>query len=354
MSSVARSASVGSAPDAARVTAERLIQSCRFYSAEMPVALANHLPMLLEILCRLGASADRLEAYADFYLTTNRVPLLPPESAPISASGWQSALGDRTREADYRRFFLAEVARLGASATIRNTLPVLGRGIGASALHGLMRLAYGVLRQDDSEIGIALGYWAATWLPLPDEPAGPPDLDDPLAPFLLMQTMPSFRGITVETDLLWHWMRAVGQQPEFAPLIGRLLLNADAIDRVAGSALTLYASTMSFEALHALTGCHWVRLVSPHADDPAALLRSFWQAILAVYPKIGMPTPLPSDALRELRALTVPPLEAIKEAAIASDDEHDPSLVYSAIEEHARSGDPLYLVLAAKRVGLLA
>jgi questin oxidase-like protein len=337
----------------ARDTAERLIAATRHHSAEYPMVLASHLPMLLEIHCRLGASARRLCDFADFYNGCNQVPPLPPAIAPITHAHWQDALGDRSRECDYRRFFADEIQRIGGLAAIRRYLPQLGRGIGASALHALMRLAYGVLRQDDAEIATALGYWAATWLPLRDEPAGPPDTDEPLALAVAMQKIAAFRQVEVETDLLWHWMRAVGCKDEFAPLIGRLKIGADVLDRVTAASLALYASTLSFEGLHAMTGSYWIRIISPHVDDPGQLVRYFWQAILAVYPKIGMPTPLDTEQLSALRALPAPPAAEIAAAAVASNDEHHPSLVFTAFQEHARTGDPLYLVLAAKRVELI-
>jgi hypothetical protein len=338
----------------ARGAAEHLIAATRQQSAEYPMVLASHLPMLLEIHCRLGASAQRLIDVADYYNRCNKVPQLAAPVAPITLDNWLGDRGDRSRECDYRRFFTAEVERIGGFAAMRRYLPELMRGIGASALHALMRLAYGVLRGDDAEIAIALGYWAATWLPLRDEPDGPPDTDDPLALATAMQSIAAFQHVEVETDLLWHWMRAVGRKDEFAPLIGRLRIGSDTLDRVTQASLALYASTMSFEGLHAMTGSFWVRVISPHVDDPGRLVRYFWQAVLAVYPKIGMPTPVSAEELDALRAIRPPPMSEIAAAAIASDDEHHPSVVFTAFQEHARTGDPLYLVLAAKRVELIS
>jgi Questin oxidase-like len=342
-----------SARNDARGTAEQLIAATRQQSAEYPVVLASHLPMLLEIHCRLGASAQRLLEVADYYNRCNKVPRLCAVIAPITRDNWLEALGDRSRECDYRRFFALETERMGGRAALRRYAPQLARGIGASALHALMRLAYGVLRNDDAEIATALGYWAATWLPLRDEPRGPPDTDAPLALAVAMQAIPAFRQVEVETDLLWHWMRAVGRKDEFAPLIGRLRIGPDILERITEASLALFASTMSFEGLHAMTGSYWVRLISPHVDDPGELARYFWQAILAVYPKIGLPTPLDERELAALRGLAPPAAADIAAAAVASDDEHDPSVVFTAFQEHARTNDPLYLVLAARRVGLL-
>ncbi len=339
--------------DRSRAAADALIAETQGRSAEFPHLLANHLPMVIEIMARLGAPAERLQAYAQLYTATNKVPRLAAPLAPITEEDWRSHLGDRSRETDYRRFFAAEVARLGWREAIRRTVPALAPGIGASALHGLMRLAYGVMRADEAEIGIALGYWAATFLPLPQPEGIAADLDDPLAVLLLMRERPAFRSPEVESDLLWHWIRAIGQEEELPPLVGRLRIGPQTLERIAEASLALYASTMSFEALHALTGAHWLRRIVPFVDDPRPLIRNFWQVIMAVYPKTGMPLPVISATLDAWRGLDVPDDAAIAAAAVASDDEHDPSLVFSAFEEFARTGDPLYRVVAARRVGLL-
>jgi len=337
----------------ARETADRLIAATRAMSAEFPVMLASHLPMVIEALYRLGASSDRLEAYFEHYNRISAVPPLGPSIAPVGREDWQTALGDRSREHDLRRFFMAEARRLGGAGAIRLYVPQLAPGVAASALHGLMRLAYGVIRGDDAEIGTALGYWAATYLPLRDEPAGPPVTDDPLDLALHMRAQPEFRNVSFDAHLLWHWIREIGNRDAFAPVIGRLAMKPDTLDRVGGVSAALYASTMSFEALHAVTGSHWVRMVAAHMADPAPLVRHFWQAILAVYPKIGCPLPASEEEMAALRALTPPPDAETAAAAVASDDEHDHSLTFSAFQEFARTGDPIYRVLAAKRMQLL-
>ncbi|MBH0238440.1 DUF4243 domain-containing protein [Methylobrevis sp. L22] len=348
-----RCAAAGPERAAARAEADRLIAATRLQSGEFPVMLANHLPMVLEALCRLGAPAARLAAYAEHYDRVHAVPLLAPRIAPLGRADWRAALGDRRREADLRDFFLTEAQRLGGFGAIRIYVPELVQGVAASALHGLMRLAYGVLRGDDAEIGAALGYWATTYLPLRDEPAGPPETDDPAALALMMRAEPAFQDFSFDAHLLWHWIAKTGRMDAFAPLIGRLRFGPETLDRVTATSAALYASTMSFEALHAVTGSHWVRIVTPYLDDPLPLLRHFWAAILALYPKIGMPLPATVDELAALRALTPPDDLDIAAAAIASDDEHDHSLVFSALQEFRRTGDPLYRVLAARRVQLM-
>src|SRR5271155_454694 len=103
----------------------RLLVECRAFSGEFPDFLANHLPMVLVAMHRLGGSDERQNAFFATYRDANRLPPPPTRVAPISRESWDAALGDRGRESDYRDFFHAEVARIGARAVIASYLPRL-------------------------------------------------------------------------------------------------------------------------------------------------------------------------------------------------------------------------------------
>jgi hypothetical protein len=131
-----------------------------------------------------------------------------------------------------------------------------------------------------------------------------------------------------------------------------LAIGETSLPDLAAASLALYAGTMDFCALHALTGCHWIRMLRPVMPDQRLLMRYFWQAVASLYPKIGSPD-LPSVAqLQAWRAAPVPGWPDIMRAAAASEDEHDLSLAFSALEEWRLTGDPLYRVVAARRVRL--
>src|ERR1700759_4372798 len=93
---------------------QRLLVECRAFSGEFPDFLANHLPMVLVAMHRLGGSDERVNALFATYRDANRLPAPPAHVAPIEREGWDATLGDRGRESDYRDFFHAEVARIGA------------------------------------------------------------------------------------------------------------------------------------------------------------------------------------------------------------------------------------------------
>ncbi|MBN9058017.1 MAG: DUF4243 domain-containing protein, partial [Rhizobiales bacterium] len=160
-------------------TVDELLVEVRLFSAEFPVLLANHLPMIIVALDRLGASSERLREYFETYRTTNGLVPTPPPVAPIQRDRWTDALGDRTREYDYRAFFEAEVRRIGIDSAIQTYLPTLIPGIGASATHGMMRTAYGLMRMDPTEVGTALGYWSTTYLSMPRATGATPITYDP-------------------------------------------------------------------------------------------------------------------------------------------------------------------------------
>ncbi len=328
-----------------------LLREARRFSAEFPVDLANHAPMALIILDRLGASDQRLRDYFERYRDASGLVPVPPTRAPIERETWTLDLGDRSREGDYRAFFGREVSRLGIRDVVNRYLPILLPGIAASALHPLMRLAYGILRADPAEVGTALGYWAACFLPLPPATGAPPATDDPAEVLVRVGAMPGLRGLPAY-DHLWHGIRAVGADPDFAPAVDWLRIGPRTTARAAATALALFAGTMDFAALHAVTGCHWVRLVATTCADPL-LLRHFWQVVASLVPTIGFPE-LPSpEALQQWREQPCPDWPAIAAKAVLSDDEHDISLVFSAFEEEKVYGDRLYKVVAARRVGLI-
>jgi Questin oxidase-like len=338
---------------AARYGLERAVAWSRQWSAELPFFLANHLPMVLVALHRMGASDERLEGYCLIYHEQNRLLPVPARLGEITRRTWRDYLGKREREGDYRAFFAGEVARLGASEAAILYLPELMPGMAASALHAFMRMAYATMTDNEEETGVALGYWAATYLPLGPSQGDAPWTDDPAEVLAFMSGPTTFRRVEVERDLLWHFMRAIALKPEFAPVVDLLAIGPETHGRVARSSLALYAATLDFCALHALTGAHWLRLIAPRTPDQATPLRYFWQAIAALVPKIGFPSLPSADQLDEWRRMRLPDWPEIFREAVTHDDEHDLSLSFSAGEEFKRYGDPLYKYAAAKRLNLI-
>jgi hypothetical protein len=332
---------------------ERAVAWSRQWSWEFPFCLANHLPMVLVALHRMGASDERLQAYCHIYQKQNGLVPVPEPIGEVTRDNWREFLGQREREADYRTFFAGEIVRLGATPAALLYLPELMPGMAASATHAFMRMAYATMTDSDEETGVSLAYWAATYLSLGASRGLTPSTDDPAAVLAFMSGPPAFRQVEPERDLLWHFMRAVAQKPEFAPVVDMLAIGPGTHDRIARCSLSLYAATLDFCALHAVTGTHWLRLMAPRTPDAATPLRYFWQAIASLIPKIGFPTLPDADELEAWRRLRLPDWPEIYREAVARDDEHDLSLTFSAGQEFKHTGDRLYQYVAAKRLSLV-
>jgi Questin oxidase-like len=352
--SAASARAISSHTDSAtRQGLERSVAWSRQWSAEFPFCLANHLPMVLVALHRMGASDERLEAYCDIYHRQNGLVPVPEPTGKLTSDNWREFLGQREHEGDYRTFFASEVARLGATPSAFLYLPELIPGIAASATHAFMRMAYATMTDSDEETGVALAYWAATYLSLGASRGTAPSTDDPAQVLAFMSGPHAFRHVDPERDLLWHFMRAVAQKPEFAPVVDMLAIGPKTHDRIARCSLALYAATLDFCALHAVTGTHWLRLMAPRTPDAAAPLRFFWQAIASLAPKIGFPSLPSAEELEASRRARLPDWPEIYREAVARDDEHDLSLTFSAGEEFKHYGDRLYQYAAAKRLSLI-
>ena len=334
--------------------ADTLLAEMPLWGSEFEHTFANHAPMVLAALQRIGGTPREMHRFFDHYRRSKK--LLPAGStqAPLNAQTWQAALGVRAREPDLRVFFMAEVEALGIAQALRLTLPFLAPGVAASAFHALMRTAYGVLRDNKQDVAIALAYWAATFLPLPPSRGAKPVTDDPAQVLALTAAITPLHDLQLH-ELLWQNIRDSTALAEFAPVVDWLEIGPDTMRRMADVAIRLFAATQHFAALHVVTGLHWIRLIAPYCDQMVlnTMLRVFWQAIAALLPELGFPT-LPSDeVVKRWRAIAAPEWVDIHAAARQSFEEHDISIAFSAHEEMRLYGDPLYRVACARRLGLI-
>ena len=325
------------------------------YGSEFGETFANHAPMAMTALAALGAGPPALTRFFAYYRDYKDLPAFAAPSAALDAASWTGALGQRAREPDLRAFFLTEVSRRGVAGALDAYLPALAPGIAASAFHGLMRLAYALLRGSERDVAIALGYWAATYLPLRPATGAPPITDDPARVLTLAMQIAPLHGLRLH-PLLWRNMRDAAACEAFAPLVDWLAVDEATLGKMAAAGLAVFAATQHFAALHIVTGAHWLRLVEPHAPRAAfyAMLRHFWQGVAGLVGELGFPRLPDAATLAHWRALPAPDWPELHAAARESFDEHDISLAFSAHEEMKAYGDPLYRVALARRLGLIA
>ena len=213
---------------------ERAVAWSRQWSAEFPFCLANHLPMVLVALHRMGASDERLEAYCRVYHQQNGLVPVPEPIDEITRPQLARIFG-RTRA----RGRLSRVFRRRSCAAWRDA----GRNSLSPAAHARRRgerhpraHAHGLCdadrqRRGDQRRARLLGGDLSSAQAFARGSRPRPTIRPRFSPSCIGPE--AFRHVEPERDLLWHFMRAVAEKPEFAPVVDMLAIGPDTHDRVA-------------------------------------------------------------------------------------------------------------------------
>lgn len=297
------------------------------YAAEYGGALADHLPMSLVALARMGADSARRGAFARTYTAAKNLRPLAHDDPEFLA---RSALRER-------------LAREGRPAVLRELLAERAQGIGAGAFHALIRVAYGIVDDDDAEIAAGLIYWGHAAL---DLGAAPEPSAEPFDAFAALERARERLGsITFSPrGLIATRMATVARDAAFDATVGAPHFADDALAQCAALTARAFAATQDFTLLHAMTATHALRIVLPYVEDRQRFLALYWRAIVAAYASAGAP-PVPAIASAGVH---LPAWESLLERACESDDEHVVKAVFTAWSEDRVYANPIYRLAAAR------
>jgi len=308
--------------------------------------LTNHLPMALVAKERLGADDDELVRFASMY--SRRVTSLEGPVVHLEESTWQAAIGERDAAADLRDFFVRRVDEAGVDETLRTHLPALLPGISGAAFHGAIRLAYAIEVSSPSRIAAGLAYLAEVGSPLRALVPGAVTTQDPVEILKGLSNSPDLLVPPTGTNID-EAMRAVAQFDHFDAAVSSLEVTSDTDQRLARMALHLYAATDDFTALHGVTGFEAITSLRPWVDDDVQFMRFAFQALAAAYLSIGAPPLWSLDRLDEFVGTNEHDPTETASIGAYNDDEHVSKLVYTAHRSWGKTGDPLYLAVAARK-----
>ncbi|HUR27743.1 MAG TPA: questin oxidase family protein [Planctomycetota bacterium] len=304
--------------------------------------LANHLSMALCAQHALGASAERMAAFAKKYSTM--LDPMPTSGPAVEPQRWKDALGHDEALYGLVQFFESDLRERGREIALRDALDVLTPSLCSAAFHCLIRTAFGVRFDDDAEIAHGLAYWAITAETLGSlKKTGARELEV-CALLERIRSDDVLANASISGNSISARMQQVSMLRGFAEVASALAVDERTLDRLAREMLALFASTGNFTALHAVTATHALRVLLPYAKDRESLLRHHWQALAAAFISIGSPR------AKEPLSSEVPTWNAISLRAIASDDDHDAKLVFACHEEQSHRGNETYRFAAALRV----
>lgn len=320
-----------------------LLDAGQAWSATYRGALSSHLPMALQALLEMGASAERLRAWSEGYETM----LEPRGQARPARIVPGRDLGRPDSDASWRAHFAGRMAERGRDAALREALALLLPGVGAAAFHGLIRTGHAVLAGHDGELAAGLAHWAAHFLPMPASPAHPahparPALTTPLWLAALARLPRPGEPAAPARGLIFERMRAWSAAPGFADAACGLQRTPGTLRELALLAARTYAATGNFTVLHLLTASHAMAVLEPWWPTPD-LPQDFIVAAAAGLLASG------AAPVQQLDHPPSRPWPALISAACAQDDAHVIKLTHAAWRLERRWPDPAWRC-AAERV----
>ncbi|MGW5579105.1 questin oxidase family protein [Micromonospora chokoriensis] len=309
--------------------------------------LSNHGPMAVEALTRHGHQ-QQVHRWLDDYL--GRLDELPRGLRPIT--DWRSALGDAKRAGDWLAYFDRQLREHPWRDVLGTWWPRLLPGIAAGATHGVIRVGHAVraLETDDTipqrltELGQALGYWAARWQPVPgadrmptDPSAGPQQVDVDAALAGLPRIDDQSGGVRDRLKRLPGvpgWEAALAAlRPARSPAEAAQGLTA--LVHRAGLDYLRFGHTEPVMLVHAVTAPTAVLRTLPALDRAlwAPSLAAAWAATAAMTSVYA-----PADGIAPPTVTAATPAEVFARAA-RHGDEHVVKLADAVLDAHAASGD---------------
>jgi len=327
------------------------LDACALHAPEFDHGLSDHLPMQLHAMHALGASAQRLDAFATFY----EQRLEPRQAVTEPDVSWLNLRGDIDAYDALAKLFAARIADEGRDAVLRDVLPALMPGAGGGAFHGLIRCGHAIAAQHDGELANGLAYWAAGWLPLLpyDERRALPAATLDLAEWTARVHALTTNADTEEPRIVLR-MKAWATASQFEPLATALRTDRDTLDTIARFAATLYAQTGNFTVMHMLTSTHALLVLRPWLTDPVAATRWFGVSLFASFRAARLTREQLAAAAQALASgdpaagMPVRAWDDLAAEAVASDDDHAAKIVYSSRALYEMFGDAVFHAAATR------
>ncbi|RYV01681.1 hypothetical protein SOPP22_15065 [Shewanella sp. OPT22] len=316
----------------------QLLEKGAKYHPNYRNGLSSHLPMVLVALDRLGASEQKLEQFYCDYIDV--LDLADGASTVERINDVSEYLGDSEKYLSYLKYFQSRLELEGYESVLKTTLLQLIPGISAAAFHTLIRLAYAVEAENDTEIAIALAYWSAEYqafdLDLSETNCTLEEILFKLAPLGVQHSfMP---GIIVDR------MNEIGELLRHSSI--KIIPKDLTLESLKLCCLDAFYSKDDFTLLHTVTGCHAFSIILPFINDIDFALKQLWQAVLVAYLSTG----LPYSGFSGFKAVQHVDFESVINKAISSNDDHIIKLTFTCYQEYLSTDNAGYFSIAQRAV----
>ena len=307
---------------------------------------ADHLPMALVALSRMGATEERLVEYFHWWEENRALPRRD-SGRQVDRDDWKQHIGDPRMFDVLWDTFRRWSADRGSAEVVSAVFPEVSSGVAAVAFHGLIRLAYGIETDHAGEIAAGLAAICSRYVDLGLQVAEAPPTVSVESAFARIAD--ALGGAVFPGDSIIGCMRAAAADPRLAAALSCPPIAPALLEDLAQASIALYWQTSDFTVLHMVTTVHAARVLFGRfpqlASDDA--VRALWAAACAAYAAAGARAlargELPSEA---------PPRRKIFADGVTSNDAHVIKMTYTCHCEGAQYGNPLYQVAAARLVAV--
>ena len=332
--------------------------------ADLVNGMTSHAPMVIEALCALNrpdAVAPWLDRHLDRVLDRP-----PPTCQPVDLDQPEAALGQEDRFEDWAQAFTRQLLQAPWPQVVNLWVDRLAPSASAAATHGLIRTAHAVRALGQAttpprlrELADALAAWACTAQALPlGDAEGIVAQRPQLA--ILVKTLPE--ALRRPTASITGGLAQLADWPPFAADIHRIDASGD-LTRLFDDMGETFAALYLANALdgfshivfvHAITVTEAARGLAHHLDEAQArrLARHVWHVGCGLFARFGTQAPI---LLRGLTAEdSLEALDQLRDAAVASGDDHAIKLVQTCLQRHHARPSPAHLLAARKALDQFA
>jgi len=287
-----------------------LVDGTRYDPHYLPSMNSNHMPMTLCAISGLGGHFDNLLEFQEEY--KKKLHETTPEDPSPS---WRLGIGRSESYPSLFAWFRDQVVEKGIKSTVSEFLPEFIGSLALQAFHPIIRLAYAVDFESESETAAALAYMVSNHQNVPVNTDRVIDIRNEMRGQVKAGSR-SFKGTGFTQSI--RELLEVEQYP-----VG---LTTDISD-CAVIALDVYRSTRDFFALHMVTATQATRICSELIGKRPALA-ALTGSLLAAHQVVGSPhfdrdnpMPVPNQL----------------------DQEHAYKYAWTCLSEYRHYGDERYL-----------
>jgi hypothetical protein len=290
----------------------------------------------------MGASDNRLIEYFRWWEENRALPRR--ESGREIEGDWHRYVGEAEMFAALSDFFRQQVLDRGSAEVVTTVFPIVSRGVAAAALHGLIRLAYGIKADHAGEIAAGLATLCSRYvdLGLEFDERSSASVDAAFG-----RLADAIGGAAFAGQGIIGRMIAAASDYRFREAISMPPITPGQLGEIAGASIALYWLKADFTVLHMVTATHAARILFDRYPNLATqhALRSLWGAVCAAYASVG--APLLTEVVVQG---DVPSWNEVFAGAILSNDDHVIKMSYTCHCEAKHYRNPIYQAAAARLV----